>query len=141
MAFPEISYIIIRTFTENVEVRMDINYPTALTQHDYNVAALVWQNKRYKGIDYITMTDNCRFDYLGTLLSYNAMIPVGSSDTPHPNKIKHQITIDFTFRHPVPEDGSIQVVFPASVTATYPHCRSMVNLGSQLYAKGGLYNG
>ncbi len=90
---------------------MDVNYPLALTQDDYNVAALVWQNKRYKGIDYITMTDNCRFDYLGTLVSYNGMVAVGSTNSVHTYKTKHQITIDFTLRHAVPEDGSIQIVF------------------------------
>lgn len=141
MAFPEISYLIFYSFTDNWLTQMDNYLPKAISQANYNIPALVWQGQRYKGIDYITMNMNCQDDYLGSFVGYSGASAIGLSDYNHPNRIKHQVKVDFTLRHVVPVGGTIQIVWPSSVTAAYPHCRSMTNLGSQLYAKGQTYNG
>lgn len=141
MAFPDISYYIIYTFSNNNLVLMDTYLPKATSQVNYNVPALVWQSNRYRGIDYLTMTSNCRYDYLGTFVGYNGMSTVGLSNSQQPNKIKYQIQVDFQLRHAVPVGGTIQIVFPSSVTAAYPHCRSMTNEGSSLSAKVQSNNG
>lgn len=115
--------------------------PKATTQVNYNIPALVWQAGRYKGTDIIVMNDYCQDDYRGSLSSYNAVGTVGYGQEVRVGKRKLQVKIDFTLRHAVPVGGTIQVVWPTSVTAAYPHCRSMSNYGSVLYAKGQTENG
>ena len=39
--------------------------PKATSQVNYNIAALVWQGGRYRGIDYITMNTNNEYKLLG----------------------------------------------------------------------------
>ena len=106
---------------------MDTYFPKALSQANFNVPSLYWSGGRYKGIDYITMNWNCQSNYLGSFVGYNGMSSVGLSNSQHPNKRKFQIQVDFQLRHAVPVGGSIQIVFPSSVSAAYPHCRSMVS--------------
>lgn len=120
---------------------MDTYLPKAISQPNYNIPALVWQNNRYKGIDYIVMNSNCQDDYKGTFVAYGGMSSVGYNQEQHPTKRKMQVKVDFTLRHAVSVGGTIQILWPSSVTAAYPHCRSMVNQGSSVYARGPLYNG
>lgn len=130
MAFPEISYLIFYSFSDNYVTLMDSYLPRAISQPNYNIAALVWQNQRYKGIDYITINMNCQDDYQGSFSNYYGVSAIGYSDYNHPNRRRHQVKVDFVLKHIVPVGGTIQIVWPSSVTAAYPHCRSMVNLGS-----------
>jgi len=130
MAFPDINYLIIDTFSDNYIVQMYTYLPKATSQVNYNIAVLVWQGNRFKGTEYITINSACQDDFDGTLVSYGGISEVGSGNQNHPNRRRHQVKIDFTLRHVVPVGGTIQVVWPSSVTAAYPHCRSMTNLGS-----------
>lgn len=49
--------------------------------------------------------------------------------------------VTFTTQNYLPVNGSISIVWPNSVPTAYPHCRSMTNIGSQLYASSQSYNG
>lgn len=110
--------------------------PKATTQTNYNIPALVWQGGKNKGIDYIVMNSYCWDDYRGTINSYNNAGTVGYSQEARVGKRKLQVKMDVTLKHAVPVGGTIQVVWPSSITTAYPHCRSMTNLGSVVYAKG-----
>ena len=141
MAFPDISYIIVHSFYDNVQVRMDVYYPKAISQANYNIKALVWQNNRYRGVTWITMNSNCQNDYRGSLVSYSGVSTVEYSNALNLNRRKLQVKIQFQVRHVVPEGGTIQVVWPSKIPEVYPHCRSMTNIGSNLFAKDGNENG
>lgn len=49
MAFPDINYLIIDTFSDNYIVQMYTYLPKATSQVNYNIAVLVWQGNRFKG--------------------------------------------------------------------------------------------
>ncbi len=49
--------------------------------------------------------------------------------------------VSFYTDNGIPAGGSIEIVWPTSITQVYPHCRSMINQGSLLYAQGQTYNG
>lgn len=121
-------------------------YPNAISQFDYNFETIVWQDRRYKGIDEITMNGVCYLDFRGTIQNFGGVTAAHQLTNPflkpdHLNRVKYRVTVHFRVRHTVPAGGTIQIFWANSVTAIYPHCRSMVSQGSDLYAQGGDNNG
>ena len=140
-SFPDINYIIIHSKSDNFDTRMYVRTTYAISQVATTVTALIWHNQRYRGIDYITFTTSCYNEVRGTLQNYYGVSTVRGSGALREGNRKHQVKIDFQVRHQVPAGGSIVVVWPSSIPNVYEHCRSMTNVGSQLYAEGGNYNG
>ena len=141
MAFTDINYFIIHSKTSNNDVAMYVTTTIAISQVSTTVPALIWQDYRYKGIDYTTMNSNCYNEIRGTLVNYWGVSSVRSSQAQTEGNRKHQVRIDFQVRHAVPAGGTIEIKWPSSVVAAYPHCRSMTNINSVLYAEGGNENG
>ena len=67
MAFTDINYFIIHSKTSNNDVAMYVTTTIAISQVSTTVPALIWQDYRYKGIDYTTMNSNCYNEIRGTL--------------------------------------------------------------------------
>ena len=141
MSFPDSSYIVVESFVNLGYVQMDIRYPLAISQPNYNIKALVWQGGRYRGIQWITMNSGCQNEFRGTLSSYSGAVTVEESYALTINKRKIQVKMTFVLRHTVPLGGTIQIVWPTGVPAAYPHCRSMTGQGSNLFAQDGSENG
>lgn len=80
MVFPQISYIIIYSFSNNYVTWIYAWLPLAVSQPNFNIPALVWQNSRYLGIDYITMNTNCQNDFMGTFNNYYGSVSIGNGN-------------------------------------------------------------
>ena len=143
MPFPDINYFIIhsKTSTTSNDVALYITTPKAIPQQSLTIPALIWQDYRYKGIDYTTMLTNCYNEIRGTLSNYYGVDSVRRTQAQTEGNRKHQLEIDFRVRHEVPAGGTIEIKWPSSVVAAYPHCRSMTARNSQLVAEGGTENG
>ena len=60
MTFPDASYIVLYSHVNTGHARIDVRYPLAISQSNYNIKALVWQGGRYRGIQWITMNSGCQ---------------------------------------------------------------------------------
>ena len=81
MAFPDINYIIIHSKSNNFDTRMYVRTTYAISQASTTVPSLIWQNNRYRGIDYITMTTSCYNEVRGTLRNYYGVSSVHDSSS------------------------------------------------------------
>lgn len=80
MAFPDINYLIVhKKSSTTVNARMYVTTTKAISQAPTTIPALIWQDSRYKGIDYTTMNTNCYNEIRGTLTSYDGVSTVRRS--------------------------------------------------------------
>jgi hypothetical protein len=118
---------------------MDVTFSAAISQVQTVLTARVWQNQRYKGKDIIKMTPTCWNEIRGDIYSKTVAL-VGSTNNLKMSRKKQEISVQFYLRNTLPVGGTVLISFPSGMKA-YPHCRSMVNLGSKLTAIGSAYNG
>lgn len=140
LAFPDINYIIIWGYGY-FYVGMYIDAGPAISQITTNMVAKVWINQRYIGTHTLQITPTC-WNYLRGSLTSNSVVTTASSGYDRfLGKRRAEVIVTFTTTYNLPASGSVIVVFPSSIPRIYPHCRSMTNLGSKLYAEGSTYNG
>lgn len=48
------------------------------------------------------------------------------------NKDEVDYVIEFEIKSPIPEGGTIQIIFPNEYAVVYPNCRSVISNGSNL---------
>ena len=113
----------------------------AISQYTTNLVAKLWSNTRYIGTHTIQLSPTCWNFLYGPHNSVGISSMASNSYDAYLNKRKFQVKVTFTTTYPIPVTGSIIINFPASIPRIYPHCRSMTNLGSALYAQGTSYNG
>lgn len=113
----------------------------AISQYTTNLVAKMWSNKRYIGTHTIQLSPTCWNQLIGSFNSVGISSIASSSYDAYLNKRRFQVQVTFTTTYSIPATGSIIVVWPSTIPRIYPHCRSMTNLGSTLYAQGTSYNG
>jgi hypothetical protein len=115
---------------------MHFDTGNAISQYDTNLVARVWANQRYIGTHTIVLTTSCWNQLIGY---YNSMTIAPTSTNSwdlYLGKRKTEVVVTFSTGFSLPATGSILINWPSSIPRIYPHCRSMTNLGSQLYAQG-----
>lgn len=70
-------------------------------------------------------------------MTFNSMQAAGSVQKLVQDKQFCDVVISFTTKNYIPASGTIEIVFPASVTGIQPNCRSATGLGSSLVAQAG----
>lgn len=80
---------------------------------------------------------NSRWKQIQGVVLFNYCEAVGFANKATLNKQKFYFRISFTVNNYIPATGTIQVVFPSSVTTIHPDCRSDVSNGSQLFSASG----
>lgn len=142
MAFPDINYFIIHlASTSRYYVALYLTAGGAISQVTTNLVAKMWSNKRYIGTHTIQITPTCWNQLYGSINSVGIGSIASNSYDAYLNKRRFQVQVTFTTSYNIPATGSIVIKFPTSIPRIYPHCRSMTNLGSTLYAQGTSYNG
>ena len=99
---------------------------------------MIIEEGRYKGdIEYIISEEKRWLDIRGDIV-FGYIQPVGLLEKSVTYKERFHIEIQFQTTNYIPETGSIEIVFPASVTKIYPYCRSGVTTTSpKLLTKSG----
>jgi hypothetical protein len=142
LTFPDINYIVIQTAQAgNSWAYIYVQYGGAISQNTFGMVAKIWNQQRYKGTQTLNISPACWTQLRGTFSSVTVTTTSGSGRDLYTSRRKAEAYVSFTTAHAIPVGGSIQIVFPSSVPRIYPHCRSMTNLGSKLYAQGATYSG
>jgi hypothetical protein len=122
-------------------VEMYLNAGNAISQYTTNLVAKVWYNQRYIGTHTIQLSPSCWNQLIGSFSSVSIGSTSGNNYDLYYNRRRSEVYVYFTTTYYLPSTGSIIINFPTSIPRIYPHCRSMTNLGSLLYAQGTSYNG
>lgn len=141
LTFPDINYIVVFTNNSIAATYIYVQYGGAISQYSFGLVAKVWNQQRYMGTHTISISTTCWNQVRGTFSSVTVTSTPGSNRDLYYGRIKAEVYVSFTTAFPIPVGGTIQIVFPSSVPRVYPHCRSMTNLGSNLYPQGAVYSG
>ncbi len=71
----------------------------------------------------------------------NSVQAYGLSEKLDISRTRCEIVVSFTTTNLIPATGSIEIVFPSSVTKIYADCRSATGWGSALFAAAGSPSG
>lgn len=118
-----------------------VQYGGAISQSSYGLVAKVWNQQRYMGTHTLTISTACWNQVHGTFTSVAVTTTPATNRDWYLGKRKAEAYVSFVTAYPIPVGGTIEIVFPSGVPRIYPHCRSMTNLGSKLYAQGTTYSG
>lgn len=106
----------------------------ALSQATTNLVAKVWYNQRYRGTHTLQITPGCWDELRGDFSSISIASTAYSNTDQFINKRRSEVQISFVTEYYIPSTGTVLIKFPSTIPRIYPHCRSMNNLGSDLYA-------
>ena len=72
-------------------------------------------------------------------MTFNSLSSVGSNKILNINKERAEVIISFTTKNFVPSSGTLEIVFPNTVTKVYANCRSATStsIGSLLKSASG----
>jgi hypothetical protein len=137
LAFPDINYYIISVNNANrYFVELYLTAGNAISQITTNLVAKMWYNQRYLGTHTIQFSWGCWVQLQGALSSIGIGSIASNAYDSYINRRRVEIQVSFTTQYYLPSTGSILINFPSGVPRIYPHCRSMNNLGSTLFAQG-----
>lgn len=137
LSFVDINYFVIWVRSASrYYVEMYFQAGGAISQVTTNIVAKMWYNQRYIGTHTVQLSPTCWNQLRGGLSSVSVASTAGNNRDMWLGKKRAEVRVSFTTQNPIPATGSIVIVWPTNIPRIYPHCRSMTNLGSALYAHG-----
>ena len=125
VAAPDVNYVLVKARMNPSFFEINIkDYPLGISQSDSKFYSMIIESGRYNGnIEYVMGIDKRWLDIRGDIV-FNYIQPVGLIEKSDIYKERFHVAVQFTTANYIPETGSIEIVFPASVTKIYPYCRS-----------------
>jgi hypothetical protein len=133
----EVNYVLVKAKANPASFKVFIrNYPLSISQVETFFQASVIEQGRYTG-EIIYNITKYRWSQLQKNITFNYVSASGSALKLDLNKKYTEILVSFTTVCAVPSSGTIEIIFPPSISKIYPNCRSATGLGSGLFSIAG----